>query len=252
MIPYVTLPPLIWGRWIVPPFALLVSVGVLAAHLILMRRARRLGLRVAWAGEFSLAAVVSGFAGAVAFKFLYRPELWLDAWPYVRSWPGISSFGGLFGGLAGALGYLALRRANTRERWRYFDALGFAFPFGLWWGRLGCSVTHDHPGRAAAQPNWLTVAYPDGPRYDLGVIEGLFLAALCAAFIIWSRRRPAPRPGFFFAAFLLLYGPFRIVLDALHVDPPRYAGIAVDQWAGAAAFLIGVAVWRGVQRSSTP
>ncbi|MCC6537971.1 MAG: prolipoprotein diacylglyceryl transferase [Bryobacterales bacterium] len=248
MIPYVTWPPLIWGGWIVPPFALLVSIGVLVAHLILMRRARGLGLHpAAWAGEFSLAAVVAGFAGAVAFKFLYRPELWLGEWPFVLAWPGISSFGGLFGGLAGALAYLSLRRADARHRGLYFDALGFAFPFGLWWGRLGCSVTHDHPGRLAAQPNLFTVAYPDGPRYDLGVLETLFLTAVCAAFLLLRGRRP----GFFFAAFLLLYGPFRIALDTLHVDPPRYAGLAVDQWAGAAVFLTGVAVWQRARRSST-
>ncbi|MBM3793330.1 MAG: hypothetical protein FJW31_04535 [Acidobacteria bacterium] len=128
MIRYVTFPPLILGRWAVSPFALLVSIGVLVAHLILLGRARRWGIRAAWAGEFSLMAVVAGFTGAVAFKFLYRPELWLATWPFVRSWPGISSFGGLFGGLAGALGCLALRRAGAQERWRYFDALGFAFP----------------------------------------------------------------------------------------------------------------------------
>jgi len=49
-------------------------------------------------------------------------------------------------------------------------------------------VTHDHPGRLAAGPNWLTVAYPDGPRYDLGVLEALFLTAICAAFFLRARR----------------------------------------------------------------
>ena len=51
--------------------------------------------------------------------------------------------------------------------------------------------------------------------------------------------RTAKIPGFFFGLFFLLYGPFRLALDQLHIDPPRYLGITLDQYAGIAALLGG-------------
>lgn len=242
MIPYVTLRPLDIGGMLLQPFALLVSFGVLLAHFLLVRRAGRLGLARAWAAEFSLAMVAAGFVGAVAFKLLYRPELLAAGITNLRVWPGISSFGGLFGALAGGFGYLTVRRAAWAQRWRYLDAASYAFPAGFAFGRLGCTVTHDHPGRRAVEPWLATVAYPDGPRYDLGLLEMLFLAAGFALFVWLDRRRPERPPGFFFGTLLTSYGVFRVALDQLHVDPPRYAGISVDQWSGGGLAALGFAV----------
>lgn len=243
MIPYVTSGPLDIGGVLLQPFALLVSLGVLVAHFLLVRRAGRLGLERGWAAEFSLAMVAAGFVGAVLFKLLYRPELLAQGIANVRVWPGISSFGGLFGALAGGLGYLAARRSAWANRWRYLDTAAYTFPAGFAFGRLGCTITHDHPGRRAAEPWLATVAYPDGPRYDLGLLEMLFLAAGFALFVWLDRRQPAARqPGFFFGWLLASYGVFRVALDQLHVDPPRYAGISVDQWSGGGLAALGIAV----------
>ncbi len=243
MIPYVTAPPIFIGDLAVQPFALLVSAGVLVAHFLLLARASRSGLPRAWAAEMSLAMVICGFVGAALFKLLYRPELiaavgWGGA---VRQLPGLSSFGGLFGALAGGWTYVLARRVSAAGRLRYFDAVGFSFPFGFAFGRLGCTLTHDHPG-LRSDTGWLTVAYPDGARYDLGLLELFFLIAI-GAWFVWLDR--LPRPGGFFAATLLsTYGLFRVALDRLHVDPPRYAGLSVDQWSGAVIAAIGLFLWQ--------
>ncbi len=245
MIPYVTLPPLMIGSLLVQPFALLVSIGVLVAHFLLLSRAHRMGLLRPWAGELSVVMVICGFAGAVLFKPLYRPDLLAEAgWGAWRNLPGISSFGGLFGALGAAWIYLALvRRVGAPDRLRYLDAVGFAFPFGFVFGRLGCTLTHDHPGLRATAASWFTVAYPDGARYDLGLVELLYLLVLCAVLLRLDRR--PRRSGFFITAMLLTYGLFRVALDRLHVDPPRYASLSVDQWSGLAVALLGlVFAWR--------
>ena len=247
MIPYVTLPPLIVGSVVIQPFALLVSLGVLVAHFLLLGRAARQALVRSWAAELSLTMVTLGLAGSVLFKLLYRPDLLADVGcaGALRYLPGISSFGGLFGALGGAWLYLAWRRIRGQDRLRYLDLVGFAFPFGFAFGRLGCALVHDHPGRRAE--GWLTVAYPDGARYDLGLLELLFLISVCGLFK-WLDRHPR-RPGFFLATVLLIYGPFRVALDRLHVDPPRYGGLPVDVWAGVTVFSLGLYFWR---RSQAP
>jgi prolipoprotein diacylglyceryltransferase len=85
------------------------------------------------------------------------------------------------------------------------------------------------------------VGYPDGARYDLAVLEVFYIVLVMVLFLLLDRR---PRPvGFYLGSFLLLYGPFRIVLDQLHVDVVRYWALSVDQWSGAAATLAGLGVW---------
>jgi phosphatidylglycerol:prolipoprotein diacylglycerol transferase len=100
---------------------------------------------------------------------------------------------------------------------------------------MGCYLVHDHPGIRTT--SFLSVRYPEGTRYDLGLLEALFLIALAAVFLFLDRK-PRPR-GFFYVAFLLLYGLFRFQLDRLHVDPPRYAGWTVDQVASSLMILTG-------------
>src|SRR5699024_7649510 len=79
-----------------------------------------------------------------------------------------------------------------------------------------------------------------GARYDLGLIEALFLFALAIVFYCLDSR--VRRPGFFFAAYFCVYGPFRFLLDRLHVDPPRYFGWSVDQYAALAATIAGLLI----------
>ena len=124
-------------------------------------------------------------------------------------------------------------------------------PFAWAIGRLGCALVHDHPGIRSA--GLLAVAYPGGARYDLGVLEVFFHVLLAGCFLLFDRsRRPA---GFYFAAFFCAYGPFRFLLDGLHVNPPRYFGWTVDTYASVLATLIGllaVAAVRRGQPATTP
>ena len=98
-------------------------------------------------------------------------------------------------------------------------------------GRVGCALVHDHKGLFTH--SWIAVRFPEGARFDLGLIECLFLAALSALFL-WLDRRPRP-VGFYFGLFWLCYGLFRVLLDTLHVQPWRFYG-------GLAGFVLGLSV----------
>jgi phosphatidylglycerol:prolipoprotein diacylglycerol transferase len=104
-------------------------------------------------------------------------------------------------------------------------------------GRLGCALAHDHRGLAST--SWIAVRFPEGPRYDLGLVEFLFLIGMVIAFRILDRH---PRPvGFFFGLYGVVYGGFRIWLDTLHLQPLRFYGGAI----GVAIGLLGLAaMWR--------
>ncbi|MBN8729681.1 MAG: prolipoprotein diacylglyceryl transferase [Acidobacteria bacterium] len=240
MLPYVDLAPIhLAGGWIRWPM-LCASMGVLVAHFALLARARRLTLDVPTAASMSFFMVIAGLLGARLFKLAYFPGVWSQlSWLDLFAAGGLASFGGLAGGLLGALVYFAARRMGAALALDYLDALAAVFPLGWLFGRLGCAITHDHPGLASSSV--FAVAYPDMPRFDLGYIEVLFLALVMIPLFVVLARRPQSR-GLFLTVFFLLYGGFRLSLDTLHVDPPRYLGVTVDQWAYGSMLLLGVAL----------
>lgn len=242
MIPYVELHAVHLGPVAVNSSRVLVAVGILVGHLMLIRRARKTGRDPALAAALSLWMVLAGFAGAHLFKMLYLPDIGpvLSKYPWLafNVFSGLASFGGIFAGLAGGLVYLRRRRLSASEALGYLDMVAYVFPFAWIFGRIGCALVHDHPGVWSS--SWLAVRYPDGPRYDLGLLEVFYILLILTLFLLLDRGRPA---GFYLALFLVLYGPFRLALDQLHVDVVRYLGWSVDQWAGAAAMLAGLGVW---------
>ena len=240
MLPYLDLPPMYFGAFRLRWAILAAVIGVLVAHFLLLRRAKRLNLDVPSAGAMSFFMVVAGIAGARFFKLVYLPELWPQlTWETLVTSGGLASFGGIAGGLIGAVLYFAARRIPPLVAIDYLDALAAVFPMGWIFGRMGCAIVHDHPGLATT--GFLAVAYPDMPRYDLGLTEVLFFATVMIPLFVWLARARRPR-GFFLVTFFIVYGAFRLWLDTLHVDPPRYAGITVDQWAYGGMFLLGLAM----------
>ncbi len=223
---------------------LLLGAGILLGYFLVLRRARQRGASDGVASRLALAMVVSGFIGAHFFKILYFDDMWDrlrgEPWAALAIFSGSASFGGVFGALAGGWLYLRRRGLSAKRSLAYLDLVAFVFPVSLLFGRFGCYLVHDHPGIRTA--SWLGVRYPDGTRFDLGLLEFFFLALVVVAFRVLDRaRRPE---GFYFSWFLTAYGAFRWGLDALHVDPVRYWGVTVDQWSAGAAIAVGLlAAW---------
>ena len=87
------------------------------------------------------------------------------------------------------------RRAGftKAETFRFVDEVGFAFPFAWIFGRVACSLAHDPIG--VSTTHWLGVRFPEGPRFDLGLLELLYTIILAALWLLLDGRR-------------LLSGPF--------------------------------------------
>lgn len=238
MLPFVEVRAVALGPLRAPVQPLLAALGILLAHGLFLRRARQWGLDTEKAGWLSLTMVVTGVAGAFLFRWAYLPDaLAADPWIWVKTSQGAASFGGIAGGLLGAAIYLRCQTLDGHAGLTYLDALASVFPIGWILGRVGCSLIHDHPGTRSA--SFLAVRYPEFPRWDLAVVEVLFLALVLIPLlaILGRRRRPA---GFLLGSLLALYGPFRVWLDTLHVDPPRYLGFTVDQLAWGPVTLAGL------------
>lgn len=235
MIPYFELREIQLGPLRIPVFSVLGVVALITGYLRGVGRAKRLGLNTRLAGSFGLTVILGALAGAVLFKLAYHPNP-LQPQSWIERYRGIASFGGLFGGLAVSIVYLSMRGISAARIVRTLDVIAYVCPLAWSIGRLGCTLVHDHPG--IRSDSWLAVRYPDWPRYDLGLLGMLFLLVLSALFAILDQQ-PRP-PGFFLCVGFLLVGVFRLWMDRLQVDPPRYHGWTVDQVSSVVMLACGV------------
>ena len=233
MLPYFEQPMLHVGTFTIHAFSVLLIAAILLARWIILHRAGRFGVGHSME-SLCTSMLLCGLAGAHLVKtilpdipaFLGNP-----AEVFYRT-RGIASLGGLGGGLLAGILFCRVRRYSNLETLQRLDIIAYALPFAWTLGRLGCSLAHDH--RGVATNSWIGVRFPEGTRFDLGIIEFLFLIALSSLFYFLDRR---PRvPGFFFGLFGVVYGLFRVWLDTLHIQPLRFLG-------GATACAIGLGGW---------
>jgi len=240
MFPYFEQPSLSLGSYTLYFFQVAVCTAVILGYEIVVRRAPRTGLDSEEVASVLAWVILWGFVGSHVFDTLaYYPErIREDPLVLVKIWGSMSSFGGMMGGMAAAL-VLARRKGwSGRQTLALADGIGFGFPFAWIFGRLGCALAHDHVG--VPTDHWLGVRFPEGTRFDLGLLELLYTIPIAALFYFLDRK---PRPnGFFLGLFLALYGPVRFVLDTLRTGDARYLGWTPGQYVAILATLAGLAL----------
>ncbi len=255
MFPYVERPVLEIGGATFHAFGLCVGLAVLLGSWITLRRAGQQGVERASSTNLLLCTLLCGFLlshlETLAFA---RPDLFLrpaslleEPLAWLNLWKGMSSFGGILGGVLGAAWYMRRHRWTHAERWAFLDSLAYAFPFAWAVARFGCFLAHDHPGIHTT--SWLAVAYPDGPRYDLGLFDCFLALAIGAAFLILDRRAAERPPAFFLLTFLLAYSPARLVLDLLR-DEERFLGLTTGQLGALVSIAISLLLLRHLRRGA--
>ena len=240
MFPYVEHPVLMIGSYPLQAFRVLALTAIVVEYTIVVRRAPRHGFTEEQASSLVAWAVVLGMISAHVFDVLaYYPErLRDDPFELLRIWGSLSSWGGMLGGLGG-LALVAWRRGlGATGVLRFLDLAAYALPMTLAVGRFGCALQHDHLGIASTHP--LAVNFPTGPRFDLGLLEFLYLIPVSLLFL-WLGRRPRP-VGFFLGLYFALYGPGRFVMDTLRSEDARYLGWTPAQYLCVATTLAGAAL----------
>ncbi|HLK47555.1 MAG TPA: prolipoprotein diacylglyceryl transferase [Bryobacteraceae bacterium] len=223
------------GSFEVMSFGLMVAAGALAGVWIFGRELRLRGLpRDAVNG--AIAGLIAGLIGA---KLLYVAEH-LGEDPFFSllfSRGGLSWFGGLFGGVFGALAYFRVRR------WPLLPLVSTATPalaVGHLLGRIGCFLVGDDYGRPTSLP-W-GVAFPDGspptdvPVHPTQLYEAALLGILAWLLFRWRRAGLSDRQVV--GWYLLLTGVIRFAIEFLRVNLRVALGLTVAQY-GALCLIFG-------------
>lgn len=253
--PYLHIPPVRLGPVSIHAFGVIAALAVFLGVKATRHRAGELGLDVRVVDRLMPWLVLAVFLGAhlVSVVCYYPGRIVEDPLILLRLWDGLSSFGGILGGLV--VVYLFFRRLGIKKK-HYMQALLFGAVVGLLVGRFGCAVTHDHPGKPTSSPlavtGWPTAQtpertlgfYTDGPRqHDLGLYEFLYLIPVTA--VLYALRRVRPFEHFHIVLVLLLYTPVRFGLDFLRVAEKLYFGLTPGQYFALVFFVVGVglAIW---------
>lgn len=229
----------------VHPFGILVAAGVILGAMVAEWRGEKVGLRGGAIANLSGHVIISGFVLAHLFDAIaYHPEVVAERPLFLLEiWNGMSSFGGFLGAIVGGVIWQRRYRASLLIA---ADPIAFSFPFGWLFGRIGCFVTHDHPGRVTQFPLGVAdyqVGWPPYQvRHDLGLYEVLWCLAMIPLFMFLARRK-LPR-GFFLGILPMLYAPVRFGLDFLRATDiemadARYFGLTPGHYSAIVLFVLG-------------
>ena len=249
MFPFIHLGPLL-----VPTFGLMIAVAMVAAYYVMRADMARRGLAAkdtSTAEMFVAVPALCGIVGAKLYHVLETPrELLADPVGQLFSRYGLAWFGGLIAGLAA---FVWLARKFKIPLLEIFDAGSAAAAVGYGVGRIGCLLSGDGDyGRPTSLP-W-GMSFPNGlvpttarvhptPIYEL-------IAACAIAWILWrigSRQlqaRDALRAGSVFAAYLILTGLARFLVEFIRINPRSVFGVLTNaQAASLLCVIAGVALW---------
>ncbi len=270
-LPYFDIPNLhIYGSLDLQPFGMLVATGVLVGAELCRRYALRFGVDDDDLRKLTGWVVVSGFIGAHLFDVLayQRAEVSDNPLLIVELWKGISSYGGFIGGAIGLSSFIWIKRM----RWGLtYDIIGVGLLPGFAIGRIGCSIVHDHIGRAtdfflgfdypkaALQARFcprddaghvISCDMPEFPgagaitrAHNLGFYELLYLTPVCALVLMLAFSKRRLPGGFLSVMIVLFYAPVRFFFEFLRLNSsdPRYLGLTFAQWMSFVAF--GAAIY---------
>ena len=273
-LPFFSIPTLDLG---IPlqPFGVIVATGVLIGAELLRRYGFRHGVDDEDIRSMTMWVIVTGFVGAhVLDVLMYEQDRLAKEGPLLllKMWDGISSYGGFVGGACGYFFWVWWKRMTPAL---ISDTIGVGLLPAFSIGRIGCTIVHDHVGRATDSP--LGVDYPRGELYARGLLDEFEskasiirahnlamyeLAYLIPVniFILWlafSRAKPGAKQlpaGLISVLIIGLYAPVRFVLEfyRLNTSDPRYAGFTFAQWCSIVAFLIAGYVASIVWKRGTP
>ena len=139
----------LFGPLKIQPFGVLLAVGFILGSLWCQKYARRRGMDPKTYTDIlfwiALGGMVFGHLGHV----FYEPDEYIrDPMKLFRIWEGLSSFGGYFGCTATCVWFF---RSRGIKPFRGGDLLMIGLMFGIFIGRLGCFVVHDHIGTEVSE-----------------------------------------------------------------------------------------------------
>jgi phosphatidylglycerol:prolipoprotein diacylglycerol transferase len=228
-------------------YGLMVATGLICAFFILRADFARRGVSADAEAIIGIAGL-AGLAGSRLYHLLESPaEFFADPWPQLFSTMGFAFVGAIIGGFA-ALVILAKR--FRMPVLLMLDAASPAAAMGYGIGRIGCLISGDGDYGIPTSLPW-GMSFPNGivpttervhptPIYE-------FLVAIIIFWILWrlgarGLKTHAPN-GMIFAAYLVLTGIARFLVEIIRINPRSFYGLTNAQAASMVSVVAGAALF---------
>lgn len=260
-------PFLHFGPVTIPTFGLMVACAMLSAYFVVRADLSRRGIAGKKSGEAETliaAPCLAGFVGAKLYHLLESPaEFFADPLHLLLSPYGFAWFGGLLAGFA-TFSFVAWRlvKRNAANGQKLsiltiFDAGSPAAALGYGIGRIGCFLSGDGDYGIPTSLPW-GMSFPNGlvpttqrvhptPLYELILACGIAWWLWRMGFPSVGARRHA-KPGQAFAAYLILTGAARFLVEFIRINPRSFLGMSNAQTAAALSIIAGVTLALWVQK----
>lgn len=193
------------GTFKVHSYGVILVLGFVVALLIARARAPKHGIDPKKVTDVSFWALIGGVLGArLLFIIQERPADW-----YSIQFAGLTSFGGIIGGLLVVLVWARVNRIPVRA---FLDVLAPAFLIAHAIGRVGCLLNGCCFGNECPGLPW---GIPAGEHNAISHPAQMYdsLMNVAAFFILVNWEKLSFRPGQTFGAMLMLHGTTRFIYE---------------------------------------
>ena len=226
-------------------FGVMMALGFLGAISLWNWLAPRSGRPAGYGSELGFCIMISGVVGARIAEVVTN-------WPHYAAQPleiirvdrgGLVYYGGF---ILACLAVIVFARRHRDPLWSLADFAVVGLPLGHGLGRIGCFINGCCYGLHTDLP-WAVHFPADHESHGAAVhptqlfeagYNFLLFGVLLAYFL---RRRPPA--GRVFALYLLLYPPFRFLVECIREEPHGAFGLTSAQQASIPLFLIGLVLW---------
>ena len=223
-------------------FGLSFGIAFLVSGAVVGRRLRELGRPVDWAYEVIFAALIGGLVGSRLYWVLQDPDrLQDDLVGNLFGGSGLVWYGGVIGGAIGVVLW-ASRKGMLNRTLLDICAPGLAVGYAI--GRVGCQISGDGDYGVPSDVPW-AMAYPDGVVPTMAEVHPTpIYETLAMGLVAWAlwRNRDALKAGLLFAAYLVLAGLERFLVEFVRRNDDVAASLTAAQLESLAIAAAGL-VW---------
>ena len=226
-------------------FGVMMALAFLATVSVWNWLAPRTGRPAGYGSELGFWIMISGVVGARAAEVLTN-------WAHYAAHPaqiirvdqgGLVYYGGF---ILACLAVIAFARRRRDPLWALADYAVVGLPLGHALGRVGCFINGCCYGLPTTLP-W-AVRFPDTheshgvPVHPTQLYEAAYNLLLFGVLLAFYLRRRPPA-GRVFALYLLLYPPFRLLVEFIREEPRNGFGLTAAQMTSLPLLLAGLALW---------
>jgi phosphatidylglycerol:prolipoprotein diacylglycerol transferase len=247
--PFIHIGPLTLGT-----YGLMVAIGLICAFFLLRADFARRGISADAEAIIGITGL-AGLAGSRLYHLLETPaEFFADPLPQLFSTTGFAFFGAVIGGF---VALLFLARRFRMMPLLMLDAASPAGALGYGIGRIGCLISGDGDYGIPTSLPW-GMSFPNGivptnervhptPIYE-------FLVAVVIFWILWrlgarALKTRAPN-GVVFAAYLVLTGIARFLIEIIRINPRSFYGFTNAQAASVISIVAGGILFAFVRKAA--